>query len=526
MIDGCAAWWATERKYDLVLALLLASICAVVFALGVPRMVIYGHDVFVSLDGAWRVLHGQRPQVDFYAQMGPIYYLLHAAGITLAGGDARGLGYGTTIFAIVLAAWSFFLLRGRMAGVPRIVACVALLLLAIAPFPLGLEPWYTSFSMKHNRYGFALTGLVFLECFLPPPDTRRSQFGGAFSSGLACAVLLFLKISYGMVALALIAASVVLRPRRLLRAGGVFTGLVCFTLPMLAWLRFDLPAMAREYGYLADAQKQHFTVPLIVRRLFLDRFEILPVLLLVLLTTLVPGVSRRRVAVLITAAALAVGGGTLLVLGNTQFRDLPLMAILALLLVNELTLALLRERRSLVMALLSFGLLAIAVPAAADAAGLTLGLLYKLHSPTPDYRFHEAHLRALRFVNLNDAGFGNDNGRSFVQYTEEGIELLRTHGRPDETVRGLGMTNPFSYALLRRPSRGGCAVMTATDVSAANVPPLSMLVGDSDLLLLPTYRASGRETFGLVLARYPELLTEDYGYVANSPNWELYRRKR
>ena len=68
--------------------------------------------------------------------------------------------------------------------------------------------------------------------------------------------------------------------------------------------------------------------------------------------------------------------------------------------------------------------------------------------------------------------------------------------------------------------------MTATDVSAANVPPLSMLVGDSDLLLLPTYRASGRETFGLVLARYPELLTEDYGYVANSPNWELYRRKR
>lgn len=182
MPDRFANWWAAERKHDVILLLLLATICAAVFALGVPRLVIYGHDVFVALDGAWRVLNGQRPQVDFFAQMGPVYYLLHAAGIALAGGDARGLGYGTAIVGIVLSAWSFLLLRGRMASIPCILACVTLVLLAVAPFPLGMEPWYTSFSMKHNRYGFALTGLVFLECFLPLPAeaTRRKQFGGAF----------------------------------------------------------------------------------------------------------------------------------------------------------------------------------------------------------------------------------------------------------------------------------------------------------------------------------------------------------
>ena len=65
-----------------------------VLALGVPRMRLFGHDVFISLDGGWRVLNGQRPVVDFYAQMGPAYYLLHAAGMWLAGTAAAGLGSG------------------------------------------------------------------------------------------------------------------------------------------------------------------------------------------------------------------------------------------------------------------------------------------------------------------------------------------------------------------------------------------------------------------------------------------------
>ena len=528
MLDRFANWWAAERKHDVVLTLLLASICVAVLVLGVPRMVIYGHDVFVSLDGAWRVLNGQRPAVDFYAQMGPVYYLLHAAGITIAGGDARGLGYGTALFAVAFAAWSFVLLRGRMASIPFMLACVTLLLLAVAPFPLGMEPWYTSFSMKHNRYGFALTGLVFLECFLPisAGDSRRKLFAGALSSGLACAVLLFLKISYGMVALVLIAVSVVFRPGKRVRLAGVLTGLVCFALPMLAWLRFDLAALAREYGALATAQQPRFTLPIILWRLYLDRFEMLPVLLLALLTALLPGVARRRAIVLFSAAVLAIGGGALLMPGNTQARDLPLIMALALLLVNELTVVLRPGARPQVAVLLSFGLLAIAIPVALDAGGLTLGLWSKLRPPARDCSFRAEHLRALRFADLNDAQFRNDNGRPFVQYTEEGMELVRAYGRPDESIRGLGMSNPFSYALLRPPPHGGAVALTGTDVSPGNVPLLAMLIGDSDLLLLPKFPASDRETLRLVLSKYPQLLGKDYTRIAESPGWELYRRKR
>jgi hypothetical protein len=83
------SWWAgsrdTARRRHRVLTVLLLLVCAAVAVVGVPRLHIFGHDIFVSLDGGWRVLNGQRPGVDFYGQMGPVYYLLHAAGLWLAG---------------------------------------------------------------------------------------------------------------------------------------------------------------------------------------------------------------------------------------------------------------------------------------------------------------------------------------------------------------------------------------------------------------------------------------------------------
>jgi len=528
MLDRFADWWMSGRRYDVFLGLLLASICTLVFVVGVPRLVMYGHDVFVSLDGAWRVLNGQRPQVDFFAQMGPAYYLIHAAGLELARGDAGGLGYGSTMVAVALASWSFLLLRSRMASIPFCLACVMLVLLASAPFPLGMEPWYTSFSMKHNRYGFALTGLIFLECFLPPAagEGRRKQLGGAFSSGVACALLLFLKISYGMVALVLMAVSIVVRPAKRIRLAGLIGGLLSFGLPMLAYLRFNLPALAREYEVLAATQSQRFTIPTIVWRVYLGRFEILPVLLLAMLTALLPSVSRRRAMVLMVAAVLATGGGVLLIVGNTQAGDYPLMAALAILLVNELTTVLAQGARIQTATLLVFGLLAMAVPTALDGGGLALALWSKLHPSGPDYSFHAAHLRALRFADVDNVYLHNDNGQPFVRYTEEGMDLVRACGRSGESVRGLGMSNPFSFALLRRPPLGGAVALAATNSSAASIPPKEMLIGDADLLLVPRYPASERETLALVLARYPELLVREYRRVASSRHWDLYRRAR
>jgi len=67
-----------------------------------------------------------------------------------------------------------------------------------------------------------------------------------------------------------------------------------------------------------------------------------------------------------------------------------------------------------------------------------------------------------------------ENGELFVRYTEEGMDLVKTHSGPNESVRSMTNTNPFSYALLRPPPPGG-----AVDINPA--------LGDVDLILIPNF---------------------------------------
>jgi hypothetical protein len=522
-LEGAVSWWVGSpegaRRSRRVLVVFLVLVCVAVAIIGVPRLRVFGHDVFVSLDGGWRVLNGQRPAVDFYAQMGPVYYLLHAAGLWLAGYNARGLGYGSTIAVALICGWAFVVLRPRMKAAPFFVACLFLALLAAAPAPIGFTPFQTAFAMKHNRYGFALTGLVLLESFLPQDaGSRRQHFAGAFSTGLACALLLFLKISFGLVALTLAAVSIPLRSGVRVRLAGLAAGFAAFSIPMMAYLRFDLPALVREYQLLAGVKAGAVGVLDVVKRLYVDRLEIALVVLMAALTSLLPGVPVRRRFTMMLVVAMAAVAGTLLLLTNSQPAGLPLLGAAALLVLNEVTVSVpAGSAPSHVAPLVAIGLLIIGIPMAVDAVG------------SPGYRFSEAHLASIEFVDCSLAVpsatcVPNDNGENFVRYTEEGIALVEAYGRPGESVRGMGMSNPFSFATLRPPSHGGAVNLSKTNTSPTVMPPKERLIGDVALILTPKFPATEREALASILTYYPELLGYDYIRVAESPNWILYRR--
>lgn len=528
--ESFVSWWvgsrdAARRRGRLVVVLLLV-VCLAVAIVGVPRLRMFGHDVFVSLDGGWRVLNGQRPAVDFYAQMGPVYYLLHAAGLWLAGNNARGLGYGSTLATALISFWAFFVLRPRMKSAPFFVACLFLALLAAAPFPLGFGFTQSAFSMKHNRYGYALTALVLLESFLPEKsDSRRLWFAGGFSTGLACALLLFLKISFGLVALTFAALSLPLRSGARTRLAGMAAGFAAFSVPIMAYLRFDLRALVNEYRLLAAVKGGAIDAYEVIKRMYTDRFEIAPVALMLALVSLLPGVSVRRRLALTLVVLMATVAGTLLLLTNTQPSGLPLMGAAALLLLNEVTAAVPEGTSPPQIApLLAIGLLAVGIPMCIDAAGLGAAMADKVLREKPGYRFHEAQLASIEFVDCATPCLQNDNGQNFVHYTEEGIALVQANGKPGESVRGLGMSNPFSYATLRPPSHGGAVTLGKTDVSAAVMPPEKFLIGDVALILAPKFPATERETLAAILNAYPNMLGTEYLQVAESPNWILYRR--
>jgi hypothetical protein len=553
--ESLVAWWIgprdAARRSGRLLVVLLLLICAAEAIIGVPRLRIFGHDIFVSLDGGWRVLHGQRPGVDFFGQMGAAYYLLHATGLWLSGNDARGLGYGSTIATAGISFWAFFVLKPRMKPAPFFVTCLFLALLAAAPFPLGFNPGQTAFSMKHNRYGYALTALVLLESFLPrDAGSRKLEFGGGFSTGLACALLLFLKISYGLVALTFAVISLPLRSSARTGLAGMAAGFAAFCLPMMIYLRFDLPALLREYHQLAGVQGGSLNPYIVAMRLYIDRYEIAPVVLLVALVSLLPWIPVRRKLTLAAVVAMAVLAGDLLLLTNTTPFGLPLLAAAALLLLNEVTGAIpagslqhrpaqngaikngaLQNGSAPVHAapLLAIGLLIAGIPMCVDATGVAMAIEDKALSRTPGYRFHEPALASVEFIDCAWPSSGpfcypNDNGQNFVRYTEEGIALVQANSRPDESVRGMGMSNPFSFALQRAPSRGGAVNLSATNIRPTAMPPKKMLLGDVGLILQPKFPATERDTMAAILDAYPELLGTEYLRVAESPNWILYRR--
>src|SRR5580704_3516767 len=57
------------------LAALLIAYLAYLFLLGPVPSTVYGNDVFLLLDGGWRILNGLVPNRDFYLSLGPIIYM-------------------------------------------------------------------------------------------------------------------------------------------------------------------------------------------------------------------------------------------------------------------------------------------------------------------------------------------------------------------------------------------------------------------------------------------------------------------
>src|SRR5579872_7164694 len=119
------------------LALIILGVCAVRAYVGLWGSRIYTQDAFSILDGAWRVINGQRPHVDFYTGLGPVTYLMTAAGLLVANGNAAGLAYGQAIFGCLAGLWSYLICERRLRDWPTILLCVMVVLLTIVPTTVG-----------------------------------------------------------------------------------------------------------------------------------------------------------------------------------------------------------------------------------------------------------------------------------------------------------------------------------------------------------------------------------------------------
>ena len=501
--DGCAVT-------------ILAVICAAAAAIGAVHVRIYGHDIFVMLDAGWRVLNGQRPDVDFRPSMGPLAGLLFAAALKLAHNSVRAVGYASSMVGAFAGFAGYWIARRRIAAVPATLAAAALALIAVAPFPIGLSPNLLSQAMLYNRYGYALAGLVALEAFLAPPD-RRSAMSGGFLSGAIIVALVFLKPSYALVAAGFVVVSFFIVGSNRSRMAGIATGCTFAALATLAYLRFDLSAIWTDLAWMFAAKGSAINLWNVRWAFFKGLGEFLPLAAL----SLVAGSTRRRgLWKPYACALLAWTAGAMLLATNGQLAGFPLNAIFAIVLIGE--------AYSTAPAIL-LGLIAVAPLLVDSTAGLGVALFESVRRPSVEVAA-SIDSPPLSGFTLYDVPEGSDadlrsNGHAYATYLSDGIKLIRRYSRREETVYTLDVQSPFSYALLRRPARGGAVCLSYRHTfNDQHKPPFDWLFGSADIVMVPKRPSAAAPDAQALFRNYLPGIHAGFRLCAQSDWWELYKR--
>lgn len=515
----------------------LALICGVTVFIGAVPTRVFGHDIFVPLDGGWRVLNGQRPHLDFMSPWGPVWFLLEALGLTLSRHSVDGIGYANAIAALIVGTWSFFLGSHRLAALPRILLGWFLAALVAAPYPLGESPFVPSHAMTYNRYGYALIALILLECVAlarGSDDGRDEGWTGGLSTGVALSLALFLKASYFFVGVVLIVALALLLRRLVVRRLiAIALGFSFVSACMLAYLRFDVAAVLGDLHMAGATRAGALRSGILLANA--SHASIVLMAFLVLAVTLLfdDRIPRWRGVRLPLIAALLFLADVGLLSTNGQARGFPVCAVFAILMLNEiaknqqsLPAAQRRSYPLLIAAVLGLAALLVVPQFASDMAGLGYGLWSK-HKVSNDLtvpRFASPNLEPL--VLYDNSTRPQSNGVPFINYVNDGVALLQVESRPDETIITIDMTNPFSYALERRPARAGIESPTYhINIDDDHRPSDDRFFGDADIVMVPKRPAVDAGNWVGFYQVYKPELKRRYYLAAETPFWRMYRRK-
>ncbi len=500
----------------LLLILVIVVLCVVRAYVALIGTRVFSHDAFMLFDGAWRMLNGQRPHIDFYSHVGFLTYVPTGIGLWLSGGTAWGLGYGQALVALLLGIWAFLLGRKPLADVPLTLMCITVVLMAVAPFALGFSPMKPTPAMLYNRQGYALLALILLEAF--QPVTRRAEredLWGGISTGAILAILFFLKITYFAVALFLLVTLLACRTQSRTRWLGIAAGLVAITAASCAYYGFHARPLVHDLITIAGGKHIYLGWYLIDGVLQ----EAGIVAALAISAALLLDVYHERnaaLAVLVAGAAVAFAG-TVMIFGNFEQIGFPLAAFLAIIVLNALNLRIPEARDApdyFHASVLVLGSVLILGSLLSGMIGMTFALGQRVF-------LHGAE--AFNLPRLSGFTTGPDD-RWYADFVNNGVPLIEKFRRPKDTLMSLDFSNPFSYGFGMRPAYGGTPVLQyGTTFNDRFKPTPEFLIGSADLIAVP--KKASDPTLDINVPRlYGPYLKSHYHVLGESRDWRLYRR--
>ena len=526
---------AARGRLLFVVCLLL--ICGTAAFIGIVPTRIFGHDNFLWLGNGWRVYCGQRPHVDFYSPWGPLAFLIVGLGMFVSNASPNALGYGSAMFGLFVGLWAYRLGRNRLEAAPRILLGLYLALLVTAPYPLGTSPLLSTHAMVYNRYGFALVGLVLLECLQRSEGTEENagEHWGGISTGAAMALALFLKASYFSVCVPIVVASLVFRGLNRRRLGGLAAAFGVVALMLLAYLRFDVLKIGQDLWMAAVARSKSLSR----LKLIVVLSSQVPFLAVVIALSLYGTAAKKEAGRWLEEQQLLIWGllifiaDAALVYSNMQVRGMPLLGVLGIVVASRMTAERRRagaaesrtEKRRRLFALMLCGFLSLP-QLCLDLVGLGYGAFEKAH-PSAEMSRVRFSVPRLRSMILYDGPSGeHSNWGVYTARINEGIALLKQYCGPGDRVLNLDMVNPFPYAMGWRPARGGMAAAAYNYLFTDELRPSDeAFFGDTTVVMVPKQPAlEGRYYDGYYRIYHPALL-ERFRLAAESESWRLYKLK-
>jgi putative flippase GtrA len=531
-----------SRFTGVILATVILCVCVAQTLLGTMPTRIYSHDLFIFIDGAWRVASGQTPHQDFFSGFGVLLLKPLQLSLSIRGYDVAGIGLARAFYTAVVGLWTFLLIRRRLSPVHALLVTLASLAVVSAARPLGESLGMFSHSMYYNRVGYALVFLVMLEALYVSSSWRPAsatapfdRLWGGISTGAAIICLALLKVSFVVPAIVLLVTGAVLCGTSRRHLLGIGVGGLLVVVVAVLFLDFRPAPWLSDMVQLGRARSES---PVEAMR-GVVRHEAATLVAFLAAAICTASIVARSTAVArryLTATVIIAGADLYCLATNTQTSDLPLSVfwcVLGLLLVtSRLTTAeseyapprwyVAAGAAIALFCVLSVPLLGKDAMSLADAAYVST-----IKRPVGAPRIDSVRLSSWKIEDWHgDAQFDYANGRQLVAITDDGLQLLRRLTVPDESIGSLSFTNRFSFALGRPPAQGGAPwVHVGNNFSLKHPPPVEEILGKPDVLMVQRFASPPDGSLSL-LKVYPSVLESDYERVGSSRYWTLYRRTK
>ena len=532
------------NRYATAAAVLCGLFCTILIGVvwwtGAVPQIVFGHDVMVLLEGGWKWKSGSVPHTDYYSPFGALTFLLVAVGMDLSGSMVGALPAATCIVGVVALAMALYATFSRLHPLAAFAATVILIAAAVTPHELRFDSTVWSYAAVYNRWAYALFGVAAIVIGLPPRPWKGAEWTDGLIAGACVALLLFLKISYGALALAILVGFAPFRLRKLGYWGGVLLSGVAVALLFGFLLRWGYPLLLTDMQIASKARHGLGVDALLAwgRSLGPD----LVVLAILAIFWCITGAVFARAGMLrrVLDAALLLGcfalSAAAILMTNSPLGTLRESPVTALGVVVFLS-GILQDcwsrsaesswSRYAALGTTSIVAIALALLVVIPVTGRNLKSIVEAaqfkaegRSLSPAEIFQSGPMKGFQ---IKDFGGDPPLPTTYVGKVNDGLELLARTGNAERSVAALEFANPFNVTRAVPASRTAPTAWQLGFVfSASSAPSTERVFNGQDVIMLPRQFGDGNQDNLTVMRQlYGEYLEANYMLAGESEQWQL-----